>query len=106
MARSLSSVVSSTSVDGGSGGEGRQYFFPMGRQRLQCRHEIGKKTDWIVLSGIQGQPGSWRLAPGEPGTDQCSFPKASWGRDESQFVGQPRVQPLDQTGAEDYVRAR
>ncbi len=81
-------------------------FSNRGRNRLQRSDEVRQKAGGIVLPFVQRQPGCRSLAPEDPFTDQCSFPKASGGREEDQLAVQTLVQPLEQAGAEDHVRPK
>ncbi len=87
--------------------ERTRYSFPnIRRNRLHSSDKVRQKACGVVLTFVQGQPGSGLSASGEPFADQCSFPKAGGGRDECQFAVQTLAKPLEQVGTADQVRPR
>jgi hypothetical protein len=77
-----------------------------GVEPLEGSEQVGPELDWVVVLGVQREPGDRRIDLMDPFAQQGRLAKPRRGRDQGKLSREPRVQPLDQARARDPLWAK
>ncbi|MFN2185673.1 MAG: hypothetical protein ACK2UU_16930, partial [Anaerolineae bacterium] len=71
----------------------------------QGGQEIGEKTNWVVVTFVEGEPGSRPFRLPQPMCNQRRLSEPRWSRHQCQLVArtQTSIQLIDETRARDQI---